>query len=233
MQLQDFNTLEEAQAYELVEDKKQVGSGQARGFFVTTGIWAALKSIQSNPSHPLFSLADAILITASDASSYFGLDETTAEGMANIGGAQVLVDAEIMTPDQRNEFLNKRYTKIKPFASATQEQLDKAKIVGSTTATSVSYGGGNHLVTAGKSVIDVDILFDNPVPFDCTISLKVNQKAKNQEVFVDSGSVISQVVKAGSTNVGLVLHRRYMRHIQIEAVVDLKDTSFIVEVSAV
>ncbi len=120
-------TLEEVQQAEITVDKKQVGSGQARGFFVDTDIWKSLKLIQSDITHPLFSLADAIIVTASDANSYFGIDPDTAEGMSNRRGAQYLESTKVMTSEQLEEFLGMSVHTEKPYKDITLLQFNQAK----------------------------------------------------------------------------------------------------------
>jgi hypothetical protein len=127
MSLSDFATLAEAQASELITDKKKVGSGQARGFFVSEGIWTALRQIQSDITNPLFALADAVIVTASDASSYFGLDTTTAEGLGNLAAANTMVDTGLMTEAQKVTLLALALKSTYPHATATQADFDRAK----------------------------------------------------------------------------------------------------------
>ena len=132
MQLSEFPTLAEAQAYELITDKKQIGSGQARGFFVNNGIWVTLRQVQADIANPLFALADAVIVTASDASSFFGLDTTTAEGLGNLAAADIMVAAGIMTEAQKDTLLALALKSTYPHATATQEDLDEAKDAGET-----------------------------------------------------------------------------------------------------
>jgi hypothetical protein len=127
MSLADFSTLADAQAFELITDKKQVGSGQARGFFVAEGIWATLRQIQADIANPLFALADAVIVTASDASSYFGLDPTTADGLGNLAAAQIMVDAAIMTAAQKTSLLALALKSTYPHINDTQADFAKAK----------------------------------------------------------------------------------------------------------
>ena len=127
MALSDFATLAEAQAHTAVTDKKQVGSGQARGFFVSSGIWTALRQIQSDMTHPLYALADAVIVTSSDGSSYFGMDSSTAEGQGNLAASQILVDAGVMTEAQKLELFSKALTVTKPYENAIQADFLKAK----------------------------------------------------------------------------------------------------------
>ena len=117
-------TLEVIRATPIIEDKMKVGSGTARGFFVSNGIWTTLKQAQADTAHPLFALADAIVVTASDASSYFGLDPSTPSGAYNIQGAQLLVDAGVMTAQEKLDFLDLAVRKTYPFAEVTQEEVD-------------------------------------------------------------------------------------------------------------
>jgi len=132
MSLSDFSTLAEAQAFELITDKKQIGSGQARGFFVNEGLWTTLRQVQADIANPLFALADAVIVTASDASSFFGLDTATAEGQGNLAAADTMVAAGIMTEPQKVDLLSLALTSSYPHADATQLDFDEAKDVGET-----------------------------------------------------------------------------------------------------
>lgn len=145
MQLSDFSTLAEAQAYELITDKKQIGSGQARGFFVNNGIWTTLRQIQADIANPLFALADAAIVTASDASSFFGLDPTTAEGLGNLAAADIMVSAGIMTEAQKGALLALALKSTYPHANATQAEFDEAKDAGETIG--LSQNNAQHVIT--------------------------------------------------------------------------------------
>lgn len=127
MNLQDFNTLAEAQAHAQVIDKKQVGSGQARGYLVGIGVWKTLRTLRTSLEHPLSDLADAVIITAADASSFFGLDPETAEGQGNIGSIGIFVDAGILTQTEADGFLGLALSSTYPYATATQAEFDEAK----------------------------------------------------------------------------------------------------------
>ena len=140
MSLSDFSTLADAQAFELITDKKQVGSGQARSFFVAEGIWTTLRTIQADIANPLFALADAVIVTASDASSFFGLDTTTSEGLGNLAAAQIMVDAAIMTAIQKDALLALALKSTYPHATATQEDFDEAKDAGETITLQANTG---------------------------------------------------------------------------------------------
>ena len=145
MKLSEFNTLEDAQAYQITTDTKQVGSGQARGYLVNTNdLWKTLKLFQSDITHALFSLADAIITTASDAQSYFGMDITKADGVSNRAGIDILVQAQVMTQVEADGFIAMTLSTIYPFATTTQSQLNAAKDI--FTAKQIAF-------TAGKDIV--------------------------------------------------------------------------------
>ena len=131
--------LDDAKLYAVNVDSHRVGSGQGRGFLIEENIWPTLRTIQDDKAHPLFGLADGVVVTASDASSYFGINPATSEGMGNIVASQVLVDALIMTSAQRNAFLNKSITVTYPFADKTLE--DVLKIRQPAVWTACDHGG--------------------------------------------------------------------------------------------
>ena len=111
--------LDAAKVHPVNVDSHRVGSGQGRGFLIEEDIWPVLRTIQDDKTHPLFGLADGVIVTASDASSYFGIDPSTSEGVGNIVASQILVDAGIMTSAQRDTFLGKSITITHPFANKT------------------------------------------------------------------------------------------------------------------
>jgi len=127
MDISDFETLALAQVHPEYRDKKKVGSGQARGYFVSSGIWARLRAIQSDKSNPLYALADAIIITASDAESYFGIDPLLADGVSNLRGLNTLYSAGEVTETQRDYFLGMSVTINYPFANKTEQDFQIAK----------------------------------------------------------------------------------------------------------
>lgn len=127
MTLSDFDTLALAQAYTETRDKKQVGSGQARGYLVGIGIWNALRGFQADLTHTLSALSDAVIVTASDASSFFGTDSSTAEGQGNITSIGIFVAAGILTQVQADDFLALAISTVNPFESSTQADFDLAK----------------------------------------------------------------------------------------------------------
>jgi len=128
MKISGFSTLTEAKEYKEVTDKKQVGSGQARGFLISEGVWTRLRTIQADLSNALSSLADGVIVTASDASSFFGLDTATAEGRGNIASVGVLVSAGILTQTQADTFLGLAITIKTPYADTTQAEFDARDI---------------------------------------------------------------------------------------------------------
>jgi len=124
MRFKDFSSYEEGKAFKLVLDKKKVGSGQARGWMSSNGLWLKLKLIQADRSHPLFSLADAIIITASDASSFFGVDLETKEGKTTLEGLHILREQGELSDIQREEFLAMSLTEIQPFSHKTRQDWE-------------------------------------------------------------------------------------------------------------
>jgi hypothetical protein len=127
MKFSDFDTLALAQSHEVTVDKKKVGSGQARGYLIGIGIWNTLRGLQANLEHPLSALADGVIVTASDASSYFGLDTGTSEGQGNIASVGVFVDAGILSGSQAEDFLALAVSITHPFSNKTEQDFQIAK----------------------------------------------------------------------------------------------------------
>jgi len=203
MQLSDFATLAEAQAYELITDKKQIGSGQARGFFVNNGIWTTLRQIQADIANPLFALADAVIVTASDASSYFGLDATTAEGLGNLAAADVMVAAGIMTEAQKGTLLALALKSTHPHVNATQKDFDEA--TNPAPLTMCEHGGQDYVVSiSGKDLFGFVTTTLEPMS---NLSLTMYWREDNEAVWkqyqspfiLQSGNgVLSQVIRRPS-----------------------------------
>lgn len=215
------------QAHSETIDKKQVGSGSARGFFVAEGIWTKLKLIQGDITHPLFALADAVVVTASDASSYFGLDLSTAEGQGNIEGANMLTDAGVMTTTQRDAFLDKALKTTFPFAGVTQIDVDEAIVANllalGSTAHSYTIGGyptnaiDANIVKTNKEFI-VDVIFDAPVPVDCVVSVRVLLLDAETNTYVPESDVDTVRVSVSSTSKNYRIKRTFSaRKMQFEA----------------
>lgn len=130
-------TLADAQAYPVTIDTKQVGSGQARGLFITEmgagdyssmTLWTVFSAAAADINSSLFSLASAIIITASDGSSYFGMDDTKADGIGNRAALDGLVAGGVMTQATADKFIAKTLSTTYPFATATQEEFDAANV---------------------------------------------------------------------------------------------------------
>ncbi len=178
-------TFADVVAFEITEDKKKVGSGTARGFFAGNGVWAKLKATRDNYAHPLSSLCDAVLITASDASSYFGLDSNTAEGRANIMGADALVTGGIMTPTQRDDFLQKAIKTTTPFVDTTEDEYNVAKqaasLFGVTESYKTLYNGAQqgHLIFLKNDQLKIEVIYDEPVVV--ATSVKIFAEAYDME----------------------------------------------------
>lgn len=143
MILSDFNTLEEAQTHEETTVTNKVTSGKARSFFITIGKWAALRTIQTDLTHPLFPLADGIIGVINE-SSYFGIDPLTSTGQANLVGMNILVSAGFLTQSNVDAFLAMGTSKSYPFANTTQAQFNSAK--GLYTAKQIAFTQGKDIV---------------------------------------------------------------------------------------
>jgi hypothetical protein len=145
MNLSDFADLQTAQVFELTTDTKQVGPGQARGYFVNTNnMWKRFRDIQDNREHPFYGVADTIIATSLDANSYFGMDETKADGQSNRAALAALLSNNIITQPEADGFIAKTLSTSKPFANTTLAQFNSAK--GLFTSQTISY-------TAGKDII--------------------------------------------------------------------------------
>ena len=199
MKLHEFNTLQEASEYAIVSDTKQVGSGQARGYLVAEDIWRTLRVIQNDLEHPLFSLADAIIATASLGNSYFGVDETKADGQANHSGLALLVSNSVMTQAQADGFMARRFTKEYPYAGSTQEELDQAKeraIIGiETSETQTHYGAigssqDKHVRARSLEKINIQILLDEAVAYDRVFNISATHKNPEGNLYIPFGAHI-------------------------------------------
>ena len=128
MKLGDFADLTTAQSYIEVVDTKQVGSGQARGYFVNTNkLWLRLRNIQTDLSNPFYSIADTIIATALDAGSYFGMDVNKPDGIANRMALALLVSQGILTQTESDGFIAKTLSTTKPFENSTLVQFNQSK----------------------------------------------------------------------------------------------------------
>ena len=145
MNLSDFADLQTAQAFELTTDTKQVGPGQARGYFVNTNnMWKRFRDIQDNREHPFYGVADTIIATSLDANSYFGMDETKADGIASRAALAALLSNNIITQQEADGFIAKTLSASKPFANTTQEQFNSAK--GLYTSKQIAFAQGKDIV---------------------------------------------------------------------------------------
>jgi hypothetical protein len=128
MKLGDFADLTTAQSYIKTVDTKQVGSGQARGYFVNTNkLWLRLRNIQTDLSNPFYSIADTIIATALDAGSYFGMDVNKPDGIANREALALLVSQGILTQTESSGFIAKTLSTTKPFENSTLVQFNQSK----------------------------------------------------------------------------------------------------------
>lgn len=243
MKLSDFNSLAEAQAYE-VTTYKGITSNKAAQFFSLTGMINLLEAglsdttqievIQGMPT-TVDNLCKTIIETSSKSGEVFATDPATEDGQLNIAGSALLVANGVYPAALEAAFFALGKTTVKPFENITQEEFDAVKAEGETASTSTDYNGNPFLVTAGKRNIDVECVFDAPLTYDSVITLTVLQKSKEQCVddFTPSDRAISVRAKAGTQRIETTLNRTYSRHVQITGVVDKVNTPFHINVSAV
>lgn len=219
----------------------QVGSGQARGFFIFNGIWTTLKTIAANNEHPLQALCEGVLITASDASSFFGMNPDKAEGIANRDGLQVLVDAGVMTAEQGDAFVAMTKTKDYPFRTVQVEDIQAARTIGESDC-AITYDGTAkgtakseipHWVAHGNTVFKFEIVADAPLPKDCVVTLSYSEKNGGETEFSKVDRVFRQAIKAGETR---VVSRNYStnnmnQHIDFSATIDCAGVNVTVNVT--
>ena len=127
LKLEDFETLAIAQAYPFSNDKKRIGSGQARGYLIRNGLWSILRAMQADLNNSLSSLADGTIITASDANSHFGLDPSKADGVGNLQSVGVFVSEGVFTQEQANGFLSLAISIENIYANKTELDFQIAK----------------------------------------------------------------------------------------------------------
>lgn len=198
MKLTDFPDLATAQDYPVEDETHQVGSGTARGWFVFTGIWTTLRTIQDDKAHPLYALADAVIATATDASSYFGLDPNKADGVANRGGLATLVSAGVMTQPQADEFIAKSITVTKPFKDVTQTEFDRAQLTKTPTTIETTYDSGNAISKSNSIGVYVDIA--EALQFDDKFIVYAHSKKPTDDTFAQDTRPRGHIyVKAGQT----------------------------------
>ena len=169
----------DVQTFEYKDETFKVGSGAARGWFVENDIWRQLKTFQADIAHPLFSLADAIIVTASDASSFFGVDASTSVGRSNIAGAAALAGHGVMTSDQVHEFLNKSIKVSIPFLNVTQPEFDAAKaeiaLIGELASHTTYYNDVSQhdmdkpkIIKGNSETLCINISYDDVLPVATT-----------------------------------------------------------------
>ena len=131
--LSQFNTLEEAQAFEQVTYRK-IGGNEASQILSINGAIDAIEAnvnnatpvelIQGMPT-TIGALCRTIVRTIQGGS--FATDPNTDEGKANRGGNTVLVAAGVITQAQSDDFFSKAETRTRPFANATLHEFLVAK----------------------------------------------------------------------------------------------------------
>ena len=235
-------------------DTKQVGSGQARGFFIRTNVkdspqklWAFFNLLASDPTHEAFDTASGIVVTASDAQSYFGMDDTKADGIANRQGVADLVTADIMDQDTADAFIALTLTITKPFKDVTEPQWDAEKLISTLQGTTSSiasetiYNDATNQpfsLNSGDSSYQVHILLDAPAVTDTTVELTLlhkDAKPANKEghthVFSEEVRKIIVPVRQGQQYVASdIIRRKFKRHVQFTGEIQLANTPIKLEV---
>lgn len=206
-ELHEFPSLAQAQAFDFPQDTKKVGSGQARGFFAQEGIWTQLHVIQRDIAHPLFALADAVIKTASDASSYFGMDEDKKEGKDNREGLKVFVAQGVMTQEQADKFIAMCLSVSYPYKNATQEDWDKAQLKAIATPQEVSYLGGDHVVVVSlaRERYALEITIDEPLPFEDELIVTASSKTLSDDAIYAHNDSVRARVKVPANFTGTLL----------------------------
>ena len=228
MKLSDFTTLAEAQAYTITIDTKQVGSGQARGYLVNNNdLWKALKVIQSDITHQLFSLADAIITTASDAQSYFGMDITKADGVANRAGVDILVQAQIMTQDEADGFIAMTLSVTTPFKNSTQIELDTAKaealLYVDTPPLKIGYpqldSEMDYAVVLANKQTQFRAVLASPAVVDTRIDIYAHADPSDDKTFEITGKKVGYInILKGETYNEVTINKFLSRYIQASAI---------------
>ena len=182
-----------------VNDKKRVGSGQARGYFAKpdVGIWKKLKATKNDPENSLAELCEAVLITATDAQSYFGLDPELPDGIANRAGAEALVAGGIMTPDQKTTFLGMAISTTYPLSAVDQAELDAAKaelaLLGELESYKTTYDG-EELPSISKlkqEKLLINVIYDAPSAIDTSFQVFAETEDKESGEFIRETKPVS------------------------------------------
>lgn len=232
MKLEEFETIEQAKSYEVVTDTKQVGSGQARGFFVNEEcigdyagmkLWTLFNIAASDVTNPLFPLASAIVITASDAQSYFGMDVTKADGISNRAGLAGLVALGVMSQETADKFIAKTLSTSYPFSDVTQEEFDAAKaslLVDVTTeAHTVKYGETelDYMLKLANQDLQIFAVFDEAPPEDCVVDVFVWEQPIEAVPHTITAKTNIIRVNSGEISTGTTLTKNLKRKIKFSA----------------
>ena len=241
MKLTDFETLELAHAYEVVTDTKQVGSGQARGFFVNEEcigdyagmkLWTLFNTVASDVTNPLFPLASAIIITASDASSYFGMDTTKADGIGNRAALAGLVAMGIMSQETADKFIAKTLSISYPFIDATLVEFDAAKADISTLGSAkavVSYDVKDSIqafhVRYKTNTTRIRFELDGIKTYNTNLTLRCAQRDVETQAFLpfDKPIYTTITIKAGQLGTTVDLDKFFGKHTTYEVTSDRID----------
>lgn len=221
-------TLTEIQGYELVVDTKQVGSGQARSFFKKTlthpecsfgvmPLWTLFSAAAQDVTHLMFADASTIIITASDAGSFFGMDIEKEDGKSNRDALDDLVAKKIITQVAADGFIAKTLSVSKPFANVNQEEVDAAKLAVTlyvdTPQRKTHYGQFDsshpHHVKASNSKLRITARMDEVKTIDTVIKVYVLTDDFEQGEFAKNERSIGTItIKTGELVGALTLETK-------------------------
>ena len=153
IQLKDFNTLEDAKAYEYVTYKTLNGNEASQ----ILSIMGALDSIEANLNNTdpveiitgspttIGSLCRAVIRTTQGGK--FATDPNTEDGQLNRQAAAALVSAGVLTSAQDTAFYSRAETKTTPYSNKTEYDFKLAKGTLTTVPAKLSALGDSVVMT--------------------------------------------------------------------------------------
>jgi len=198
MNLQDFNTLAEAQAYEEVT-YKVVSPSTATSFFLTRGVEDVLHANQNNATeidaNGVTLTVGSICRGALNNATGFNFDPSNELGQSNIALLNILVGLSLITQEIADQFTSLAETVRTPFANKTQYDFDLAKDTVLTKPVSISANGDYAIMSTSETSVahsprittadgTVASYFRNVSNMGTYVS-QIQVQYKNQELFVD------------------------------------------------
>lgn len=150
MQLQDFNTLAEAQTYEVIT-YKVIPTSAALQFFLSEGVEDALHNKVADPT--LIDVAGKSISIGSvcrgvlQNTTGFNVDPSLPMGQFNLGVIAILVSLNIITQEIADAFIALGQTVTTPFANKNEHEFQVAKGTISTVLTTPSAKGDYAIMT--------------------------------------------------------------------------------------